>query len=143
MDFVWGWQEKDIIQYDQKCNPVTMVAKVIHIPQLKVCGQACTRLKLPGLMPLNLQASLLGSVKPPAPWLPQPGHLHPAGATLPHEDGGKAFLVDIYRVTSFSGALHGEGALFVLWHKSISSWSLQGDDGRQLLATKHFPPSPA
>lgn len=53
--------------------------------------------------------SVLGSVRPPAPWLPQPGHLHPAGATLPHEDGGKAFTVDIYGVMILSGALGGGG----------------------------------
>ena len=38
---------------------------------------------------------VLGFMELPAPRLPQPGHLHPAGATLPHEDGGKAFLVHI------------------------------------------------
>jgi len=58
LDFSWGWQEKDIIQDDQKCNPMSTVAKVISMPQVKVCGQRCTRLRLPRLMPPNLQASL-------------------------------------------------------------------------------------
>lgn len=53
--------------------------------------------------------SVLGSVKPPAPWLPQPGHLHPAGATVPHTDGGEAFFVDTDGVMSLFGALHGKG----------------------------------
>lgn len=55
--------------------------------------------------------SVLGSVEPPVPRLPQPGHLHLAGATLPHEDAGKAFLMDIYGVMSLSVALHGVGVL--------------------------------
>lgn len=77
--------------------------------------------------------SVLGLVEPLAPQLPQPGHLHPAGATLPHAAGGKAFLMDIYGVTSLLEAFCGGGAAsFVLWHKSICSWAVQSDDDRAM-----------
>lgn len=38
-------------------------------------------------------------------------------------------MLDTYGVMILSGALRGGGALFVLWHKSIS-WALQSDDDR-------------
>lgn len=85
--------------------------------------------------------SVLGSVKPPAPQLPQPGHFHPAGATLPHEGGGKAFLVDIYGVTSLPRVLRGEGWFICAVAQVHPSWALQSDDDRELCATKRFPPT--